>query len=70
MNGARVQALQRVLKDLGYFPGIASGRFGPETLQAVKGFQRDNQLIVDGQVGHQTLMVLLHFGGHRLEETT
>jgi hypothetical protein len=36
----------------------------------VKGFQRDNQLVVDGYVGRQTLMVLWHFGGHILEETT
>ena len=70
MQGTRVQALQHVLKELGYFLEAPSGRFDPQTLQAVKGFQRDNQLVVDGYVGRQTLMVLWHFGGQILEETT
>ena len=70
MQGARVQALQQVLKDLGYLTETLSGHFDPHTLQAVKGFQRDNLLEVDGYVGQQTLMMLLHFGGRDLEETT
>jgi general secretion pathway protein A len=70
MQGTRVQALQQVLKELGYFLEAPSGRFDAQTLQAVKGFQRDNQLVVDGYVGRQTLMVLWHFGGQILEETT
>jgi hypothetical protein len=70
MQGARIQALQHVLKELGYFADVPSGRFDPQTLHAVKGFQRDYQLVVDGYVGRQTLMVLWHFGGHILEETT
>jgi hypothetical protein len=70
MQGARILALQHVLKDLGYFPDVPSGRFDPQTLHAVRGFQRDHQLVVDGHVGRQTLMVLWHFGGHILEETT
>jgi N-acetyl-anhydromuramyl-L-alanine amidase AmpD len=70
MQGARILALQHVLKELGYFPDAPSGRFDPQTLQAVRGFQRDHQLVVDGHVGRQTLMVLWHFGGHILEETT
>jgi peptidoglycan hydrolase-like protein with peptidoglycan-binding domain len=70
MQGARVQAVQQVLKDLGYFSDVPSGRFDTQTLQAVKDFQRDHQLTVDGYVGRQTLMVLWHFGGHILEETT
>jgi general secretion pathway protein A len=70
MQGTRVQALQHVLKELGYFLETPSGRFDAPTLQAVKGFQRDNQLVVDGYVGRQTLMVLWHFGGQILEETT
>jgi peptidoglycan hydrolase-like protein with peptidoglycan-binding domain len=70
MQGIRVQAIQQVLKELGYFPEAPSGRFDAQTLYAVKGFQRDNQLLIDGYVGRQTLMVLWHFGGHILEETT
>jgi general secretion pathway protein A len=69
MQGARVQAIQHVLKELGYFPDVPSGRFDAQTFYAVKGFQRDNRLVIDGHVGRQTLMVLWHFGGHILEET-
>ena len=69
MQGARVQAIQQVLKELGYFPDVPSGRFDAQTFYAVKGFQRDNRLVIDGHVGRQTLMVLWHFGGHILEET-
>ncbi|MGQ4807994.1 hypothetical protein NKDENANG_01360 [Candidatus Entotheonellaceae bacterium PAL068K] len=70
MQGARVQALQDVLKDLGYLNGTLSGLFDTPTLQAVKGFQRDHFLDVDGYVGRQTLIMLLHFGGQNLGETT
>jgi hypothetical protein len=70
MNGMRIQVLQKVLQGLGYFPGSASGYFDAQTLQAVKAFQRDNQLIVDGHVGPRTLMMLLHVGGHLLPKTT
>ena len=48
MIGERVRALQQMLKDLGYFPGVLSGQFDAPTQQAVKRFQRDNQLAVDG----------------------
>jgi general secretion pathway protein A len=70
MSGAQVQAVQQVLKDLGYFWDAPSGRFDVQTLQAVKGFQRDYRLTADGHVGRQTLMVLWHFGRHILEDTT
>ncbi|MDH3602210.1 MAG: AAA family ATPase [Candidatus Tectomicrobia bacterium] len=70
MNGTRIQALQKVLQGLGYFPGPASGHFDTQTLQAVKAFQRDNQLVVDGHVGPRTLMMLFHVGGHLLSKTT
>jgi hypothetical protein len=70
MHGTHIQALQKVLQGLGYFPGPASGYFDVQTLQAVKAFQRDNQLVVDGYVGPRTLMMLFHVGGHLLPQTT
>jgi general secretion pathway protein A len=70
MRGVRVQALQRVLQDLGYSPGPLAGQFEIQTVQAVKAFQRDNQLVVDGQVGRQTLMMLLYLDDRILAETT
>lgn len=70
MNGERVRVLQETLRDKGYFAGIPSGQFDAQTQQAVKRFQRDNQLLADGYVGRQTLLMLLHFGGETLAHTT
>ena len=70
MQGEQVRALQRALKQSGYFPANPSGLFDTQTKQAVKRFQRDNWLPVDGYAGWQTLITLLHFGGEALERTT
>ena len=70
MQGDQVRALQRALKQGGYFPAEPSGLFDTQTQQAVKRFQRDNWLPVDGNAGRQTLLTLLHFGGNVLERTT
>lgn len=70
MRGEPVRALQRALKQGGYFPAQPSGHFDPLTVQAVKRFQRDNWLPVNGDAGPQTLITLLHFGGDALAGTT
>ena len=70
MRGEQVHALQRALKQSGYFAGEPSGLFDAPTQQAVKRFQRDNWLPVDGNAGRQTLITLLHFGGNALERPT
>ena len=70
MQGKQVRALQRALKQGGYFPAEPSGLFDTQTQQAVRQFQRDNWLPVDGNAGRQTLITLLHFGGNALERTT
>jgi len=70
MLGERVRTLQQTLKDLGYFPGWPSGQFDTPTQQAVKRFQRDNQLAVDGLVGRRTLLLLLHLGADIPASTT
>ena len=70
MQGEQVHALQRALKQSGYFAGEPSGLFDTPTQQAVKRFQRDNWLPVDGNAGRQTLITLLHFGGNALERPT
>ncbi len=62
MRGEPIEKLQHVLNDLGYFQGQVSGFFELQTLKAVKAFQRDHQLNVDGHVGPRTLMLLQHFG--------
>ena len=69
MQGERVRALQRALKHGGYLPSDPSGLFDTQTRQAVKRFQRDNWLPVDGNAGRQTLITLLHFSGGALADT-
>jgi DNA invertase Pin-like site-specific DNA recombinase/peptidoglycan hydrolase-like protein with peptidoglycan-binding domain len=56
----RVRTLQRALTGRGYSvgaPGI-DGRFGPLTAGAVRRFQADSRLLVDGIVGPRTRRVL------------
>jgi peptidoglycan hydrolase-like protein with peptidoglycan-binding domain len=53
-TGEAVRQLQRALRDLGYDPGDVDGHFGSETESAVKAFQRDRDLTVDGIVGEIT----------------
>ena len=50
-----VRAVQRRLKELGYYSGAADGDFGPATEKAVKEFQKANGLSADGKVGEKTL---------------
>jgi hypothetical protein len=56
MGGDAVRVLQRELLSLGYDLGAdgADGVFGDVTFQAVKAFQRDHGLTVDGIVGPST----------------
>lgn len=70
MQGEQVRALQRALKQGGYFPAEPSGMFDTQTQQAIKRFQRDNWLPANGTAGRQTLITLLHFGGGALEHPT
>lgn len=53
-TGSDVVYLQLSLSKLGYNPGAADGIFGPLTEQAVRKFQADKGLVVDGIVGNNT----------------
>jgi peptidoglycan hydrolase-like protein with peptidoglycan-binding domain len=53
-TGKAVEQLQQALKDFGYYAGAVDGRFGGETQAAVKSFQGDHGLTVDGIVGEIT----------------
>lgn len=59
-NGPRVQKVQRALADLGYDLGDAGvdGKFGPDTLAAIKKLQEKHGLKVDGVVGPATAKLL------------
>lgn len=60
MSGADVKELQAALIRLGYDCGKwgADGEFGDATEMAVKSFQRDHGLDVDGEVGPLTLAAM------------
>ena len=53
-TGEKVYALQLRLFELGYYSGRIDGRFGAETTEAVKAFQRANGLAADGIAGSGT----------------
>jgi peptidoglycan hydrolase-like protein with peptidoglycan-binding domain len=53
-TGEAVRQLQQALTNLGYDPGTVDGRFGDATESAVKAFQQDRGLTVDGIVGDIT----------------
>ena len=57
-RGADVTYLQQRLTALGYKPGTADGIFGSKTLAAVRAFQADHKLAVDGIVGPKTWAAL------------
>jgi len=56
--GVRVQMIQERLNDLGYKAGEEDGVYGKNTVAAVKAFQQDNKLTVDGVAGPATLKKL------------
>ena len=50
--------IQQRLKELGYYTGNIDGIIGSQSLRAIKNFQRDYGLTVDGIVGPKTLTAL------------
>lgn len=57
-RGLDVQRLQETLNRIGYDSGRVDGIFGSRTNSAVRRFQRDTRLTVDGLVGTATRAVL------------
>ena len=57
-GSTEVRALQKRLKELGWYTGSVDGDFGPATLEAVKAFQKANGLTADGKAGQKTLAKL------------
>lgn len=54
-SGTAVQQMQTALQNLGYYTGKVTGSFGSLTQEAVKAFQRANNLSADGVAGTSTL---------------
>jgi N-acetylmuramoyl-L-alanine amidase len=58
VHGDDVFALQERLTELGYDSGRPDGVFGPQTEHALRNFQRDYGLVVDGICGAATVRAL------------
>lgn len=57
-SSAMVSALQQMLQAEGYFNHEITGYYGRVTASAVRNYQRQNGLVVDGIAGPQTLAML------------
>lgn len=54
----KVKEIQIALQNAGYNPGAIDGRMGRQTRDAIKAFQRANNLVADARVGRQTWNLL------------
>lgn len=54
-----IKELQQWLNDNGYDSGTVDGIYGQRTAGAVREFQKDNRLTVDGDAGTQTISAML-----------
>lgn len=50
--------IQTALKNAGCYEGVIDGKIGKQTRQAIKKFQKDNNLDVDGKAGKKTWSLL------------
>ena len=53
-KGSSVSTLQNRLRALGYYNGPVDGDFGPQTERAVRNFQANQSIRIDGIVGRTT----------------
>ncbi len=50
-----VAAVQKLLQELGHIPGSADGLLGPRTRAAIRSYQSDHGLAIDGEISHALL---------------
>ena len=54
----RYQQIQQALADKGYFSGETNGAWGPDSMEALKRFQADQNLTPDGKLSSLSLIAL------------
>ena len=57
-NKLNVKLVQTALKEAGFDPGVADGKMGTKTKNAIMAFQKANGLTADGKIGYKTLAKL------------
>jgi len=60
-SGSEVKEMQQRLKELKYYTGSVDGDFGAGTEAAVREFQQNNGLTVDGKAGKKTLEAMFSY---------
>jgi hypothetical protein len=60
----RYKDIQQALTDRGYFKGPVDGQWGPESVDALKQFQREQKIDEDGKISSLSL-IALGLGPHR-----
>ena len=58
---AEAKDVQKALKNAGYYDGAIDGKVGKNTVQAIRQFQEEHALKVDGIIGNQTWTQLQTF---------
>ncbi|MBU0547682.1 MAG: peptidoglycan-binding protein [Candidatus Omnitrophica bacterium] len=53
--------IQAALKNAGYYQGVIDGKLGRQSRQAIRDFQKANNLSVDGKVGKKTWAALKEY---------
>ena len=54
----KIKDIQKALKEKGFDPKGFDGKFGKDTQVAVIAFQSFSGIVIDGEVGHETLKAL------------
>jgi len=54
----RYQEIQQALADKGFFKGNVDGTWGPDSVEALKSFQRNQNIGDDGKLGSMSLIAL------------
>jgi N-acetylmuramoyl-L-alanine amidase len=65
-RGADVMELQRMLNDLGFDPGAVNGLFDERTARAIREFQHNAGLVVDGVIDDEVFKVLKIYAAQTL----